>query len=201
MKFKVLSSKIIYDDYYKLIHQELQYDRFDGTQSNIIERDVIQRRDYIAILLFDPDRDEVILIEQFRPGISSKAYPWLIEIVAGTIDNKTDHPDDVALRESKEESGVECQRLEKITELFVTPGVSDEYMYLYIGKVDTTNAGGLYGLKEENEDIRAFVVSVNKALEMLAQGEIKSLPAYISLQWLKSNKDYLRKKWSLHENK
>ncbi|OGT63118.1 MAG: hypothetical protein A3E85_04030 [Gammaproteobacteria bacterium RIFCSPHIGHO2_12_FULL_45_12] len=77
----------------------------------------------------------------------------------------------------------------------MSPGGSNERLHLFCGRIDASDVGGIHGLKEENEDIRALVLSREEAFSLLQEGRIKTSPAIISLQWLQLNRDSLRQLW------
>ncbi|MBX2830601.1 MAG: NUDIX domain-containing protein [Rhodospirillales bacterium] len=195
----IIERKRGWNGYFKLDVYRLQHDKFDGGKSAVLEREVLERGHAVAVLPYDPIRDEVILIEQFRPGTLSvqERYPdmpiWLTEIVAGIIEDG-EKAEDVARRETIEEAGCEIiGPLEPISRFYVTPGCSSETVALYYGRVDTTHAGGIHGLDEEGEDIRVFRVSAEECFAMLQNGQLCNATATIAIQWLMINRDRIRK--------
>lgn len=196
--FRIVERERVWDGYVKLDVYRLQHDRFDGTQSAVLEREVLERGHAVAVLPYDPVRDEVVLIEQFRPGTisvqdSNPDMPvWLIETVAGMVEDG-ETPEDVAKRETIEESGCEIiAPLERISHYYVTPGCSNETVTLYYGRVDATHAGGLHGLDEEGEDIRVFTVPASECFAMLQNGQLCNAMTTIAVQWLMLNRDRIR---------
>lgn len=203
MQFKIIDQKRTWDGYCKIDVYRLQHDRFDGSQSNILEREILERGHAVAVLPYDPVRDEVVLIEQFRPGTisvqaSNPDMPvWLTEIVAGIIEDG-ETAEDVARRETHEEAG--CTIIgtpELISHYYVTPGCSSETVTLYYGQVDTTNVGGLHGVAEEGEDIRVFTVSAEECFAMLQNGQLCNATATIAVQWLMLHRDRIRREASV----
>ena len=178
---------------------------FEGGWSNEITRECLERGHAVAVLPYDPVRDEVVLIEQFRVGAAASApspnwggqapSPWLIEIVAGIVEDG-EHPDAVAARETMEECGCDLLALKPITSYLVTPGCSSETIGLYLGRVDASKAGGIHGLDHENEDIRVFTVPAEDAFRMVADGTINNGTIIICLQWLQLNRDAVRREWT-----
>lgn len=155
----------------------------------------MERKSAAGLLPYDPILDQVVLIEQFRPGaFANPQSPWLVETVAGIYEPQ-DKPADIAQREAKEEAGCEVLDLYPIYEYFVSPGGSNEYFHLFCGRIDATNAGGIHGLVEENEDIRTLILSADEAFIWLQEGKIKTSPAIISLQWLMLNREWLKQLW------
>jgi ADP-ribose pyrophosphatase len=146
-----------YEGFYKLDRVQLRHEKFDGGMSRVINREVFVRHDAVCVLPYDPQRDEVVLIEQFRVGALGRTdNPWLIEMVAGLID-KDEEPEEVAHREAEEEAGLAFSALWPITKYFPSPGGSTEFVHLYLGRCDSSGAGGVHGLEEEAEDIRVTV--------------------------------------------
>lgn len=129
-----------WDGYFKLDVYHLQHDKFDGSKSNVLRREVLERGHAVAVLPYDPVRDQVILIEQFRPGAISVHHHdpempvWLVEIVAGIIEDG-ETPEDVARRETLEEAGCTITgSLELISHHYVTPGCSSETVTMYTAR-------------------------------------------------------------------
>ena len=83
-----------------------------------------------------------------------------------------------------------------MTKYFPSPGGSDEFVHLYLGRCDSKGAGGLHGLAEEAEDIRVKVWSFEDALQAVRDGQICNAPSIIALQWLALNREEVRGLWS-----
>lgn len=194
---EILEKTTVYDGYFRIDHYRLRHRLHAGGWTAPLEREVFERGHAVAVLPYDPVRDEIVLLEQFRIGAHAAGrQPWLVEIVAGIIEDG-ETVEDVARRECLEEAGCAIEELEPLYDYLVSPGGTSESVSLFIGRVDAANAGGIYGLAEEHEDIRAFCVPADEALNMLAQGGIGNAVALIALQWLALNKDNLRKKWGI----
>ena len=137
----------------------------------------------------------MVLIEQFRIGAQvAKLNPWVIEIVAGKIE-KGESGKEVVKRESLEESGCKPSKLIHITDFQPSGGGASEIVSLFCGEVDSKNVGGIYGVKEEGEDIKVVVKSLGDALKMVDRGIIANSASIIGIQWLVLNKKKIRKKW------
>jgi ADP-ribose pyrophosphatase len=197
--YEILNREVLYQGVFRLARYKIRYQLFNGGWSDTVSREVLERLSAAALLPYDPVLDQVVLIEQFRPGaLAHPASPWLVEIVAGVLDSG-EKPDQVAVREAQEEAGCTVDVLFPICDLFVTPGGSNEYLHIYCGKVDTRNIGGVHGLIHEQEDIRAYTLPAEEAFLKLRAGYIKTAPAIIALQWLQLNRHLLRELW-LEEN-
>lgn len=182
--------------FYRLDRLHLRHRQFSGAMGPLISRELFVRHDAVCVLPYDPVRDEVVLIEQFRVGaLDKKRSPWLLELVAGLIE-EGEQPEQVARREAHEEADLALDLLWPITEYFPSPGGSDERVHLYLGRCDSSTAEGVHGLTEEGEDIRVHVLSYSEAMRLLKEGVIDNAASLIALQWLALNRDEVRGAWS-----
>ncbi|MFC4259112.1 ADP-ribose diphosphatase [Marinobacter lacisalsi] len=192
----IRSRETVFQGFFRMDKVRLTHPRFDGSIMPEFTRELFVRGDATCVLPYDPARDEVVLLEQFRMGaIGRDQSPWLLELVAG-MNEAGESPEDVAHREAEEEAGLTFDRLEKICEYLVSPGGTTEMVYLYVGQVGTANAGGLFGLDHEHEDIRAHVFSADEAFNMIRDGRINNAAAIMAIQWLQLNRDRLRDEWN-----
>lgn len=193
--YEITKREVLYQGFFRMVKNHIRHKRFDNTWSQEFSREVLERQSAVGVLPYDPVLDQIVLIEQFRAGaIANPQSPWLVEIIAG-IYQHDQQPKEVVKHEAQEEAGLELLDLYPVYEYFVSPGGSDEQFSLYIGRVNASQAGGLFGLPEENEDIRAFTLSLDDALDILRAGKIKTAPAIIALQWLQLNREWLRQLW------
>ncbi|TAK60212.1 NUDIX domain-containing protein [Methylobacter sp.] len=196
-QFEVLTQKIVYQGFFRVEEYRLKHTLFGGGWSSEITRELFMRGSCVAVLLYDPDADKVVLIEQFRTGaILNPDKAWLVEIVAGAIE-EDESAEEVAYRESLEEAGCEIQQLMVINEFYTTPGGSSEWITLFCGKVDSTQVGGIHGLDHEDEDILVRAADFDEVYLMLENGEIKSAIPIIAIQWLALNRQKLKQKWGV----
>jgi len=173
----------------------LDHPKFEGGQTGSFQRELFERGESAAILLYDPEHDSLLFVEQFRVGaLEDDVSPWLIECVAGMVgDNES--PDAVIQRETLEEAGCQVLELEKIMSYWVSPGGSSEKMHLFCGRIDSSGLGGVHGLDHENEDIRVLVVSSEEAIEMMNTGRINNSVTLMALLWFVSQRDRLIQQW------
>ena len=195
---EIVKHEQCFKGFYQLDRVHLRHELFAGGMSREISREVFVRHDAVCVLPYDPQRDEVVLIEQFRVGAMGKTKnPWLIELVAGLIDKEGEsEPEDVAHREGEEEAGVTFTSLWPITRYFPSPGGSTEFVHLFLGRCSTHGIGGLHGLEEEAEDIRVTVWAYEDALQAVRDGRISNAASIIALQWLALNRAEVRGLWS-----
>ena len=192
---EVISQQKSYDGFFKIISYQLRHKLFNGQWSGEIRRELFERGHACALLPYDPVRDEVVLIEQFRIGaLTRTASPWLLELIAGVVEEGESN-EQVVRREAKEEADLTILRSELLCCYLSSAGGSSERLQLFIGEVDASQAGGIFGLAQEDEDIKVHVFSREQALLMLEQGVIDNAASIIALQWLALNGEKLRKKW------
>lgn len=192
---ELIACKPCYTGFFRIDRYQFRHKLFAGGWSPTIEREIFIRADATCVLPYDPVEGTVVLLEQFRaPVIGRSQSPWLIELVAG-MNEEGEQPEEVAVREAKEEADLELLALEPILEYLATPGGSSEKVYLYCAKISSIGVKGIHGLEDENEDIKVHVVSLASAMEMVASGLINNAAAIISLQWLSMNKQKLDAKW------
>jgi len=174
MQYKLIDKKPLYRGFFKLDGYDIEHESFEG-ETIEMHREHLERGDAIAMLLYDPDGDEVLLIEQFRIGPAVRGdKAWLIEVVAGMID-EGEEPVAAACREAVEEAGYEPYKVEHLGRYYSTPGGSSERIDLYLGLVDKSKpVGDGGGMKHEHEDIRPFWISREEAMRWLASGKIDS---------------------------
>lgn len=194
-EFKIINEETVYNGFFKLKKYQLQHTLFQGGWSETITRELFMRGSCVAVILYDPKRDEVVLIEQFRVGaILNPDRAWLVEIVAGAVE-EGESAEEVAYRESVEEAGCEIEELMLINKFYTTPGGASEQISLFCGKVDATNVGGVHGLDYEHEDILVSAIKFDEVYQMVESGRIESGIPIIAIQWLYINRDKLREKW------
>lgn len=194
-QFEILDKEIMYQGFFRVEKYRLKHTLFGGGWSAEITRELFMRGSCVAVLLYDPDADKVVLIEQFRTGaVLNPEKSWLVEIVAGAIE-EGEIAEEVAYRESLEEAGCEIEQLMVINEFYTTPGGSSEWITLFCGKVDSTQVGGIHGLDHEDEDIWVRAVDFDEAYLMLENGEIESAIPIIAIQWLALNRQKLKQAW------
>ncbi len=185
----------VFKGYFQVDEYTLRHKIHEGGWSQPINREVFERGHASAMLIYDPKKDLVVMIEQFRCGAFAAGYnPWLLEVPAGIIE-EGQTPLDVALRETTEETGCTPKRTEFIADYLVTPGGSSESMHLYCVEVDSDEAHKFAGLEEEGEHIRVLKVPVAELFEKLDAGEVHNSMSIIAIQWLKLHHKEIHKKW------
>ena len=195
--------KRLFERHFALDLYRVSYKKFNGGTTKILDREIFERStDAVAILPFDPVSEEVVLIEQFRPGaLKDTVSPWLIEIVAGMIDEGESELE-AAVRELQEESGLTItpKDLHYINAVYPSPGGCSERVTLFVGKITASHLLSHGGLESENEDIRVFKLPARKAFEYCKSGRINNAAALMALQHLQLYYDEVRNPFLAHDS-
>lgn len=197
-QYQIIDKTLCYKGFFRVERYRLRHELFAGGPGGEITRELFERGHAAAVVLYDPDMDSVVMVEQFRIGaLDSPGKPWMLEFVAGIVE-KGETPEAVVRRESVEEAGCAADDLIPIATCTLSPGACSERMHLFCARVDASRAGGIHGLRDEGEDIRVHVLRFDEAFAMLEAGDISSATPIIGLQWLALNRVRLREKWSVN---
>ena len=133
---EILTRERLHDGFYQLDRLRLRHERFDGAWTPPLVRELLVQRAAVAVLPFDPRREVVVLVEQFRAGcLDLPGEPWLLEAVAGLTDGE-EAAEDVARRELAEETGLAAGRLIHACDYHSSPGGTSERVSVFIAEVD-----------------------------------------------------------------
>ncbi|GGW21487.1 NUDIX domain-containing protein [Vreelandella hamiltonii] len=189
---ELITRDTLYKGFFRLEALELRHRLFEGGWSSTMRREMHNRHDAVGVLLYDPERDALILVEQFRAGaIDDPHSPWKLELVAGLVD-KDEALENVARREAQEEAGCQVGQLTRLHTYYPSPGACNERVTLFCGLVDSQGVGGVHGVEDENEDIRVHVVSFPAAWQLLEQGRLDNAMCLIGMHWLAGQRASLR---------
>lgn len=183
-----------YAQFFGVEEQSLRHRQHDGALGPVIHRAAFVSGDAVTVLPYDPVRDRVLLIEQFRfgPHVRGDANPWQLEVVAGRID-AGEPPEAAARREAAEEAGLALGGLLPIAAYYPSPGAYAEFLYSYLALADLPDGiEGVFGVEGEAEDIRTHLVSFDQLMALCASGEIGNAPTLLSALWLSRERPRLR---------
>lgn len=187
-----VETQTLQSGFFALEKRRLRYRRFDGEWSDTIAREVHVRRDAVGVLLYDPVRDTVVLVEQVRAGaLDDPISPWKLEPVAGLVETG-EMPADVAYREAQEEAGCDIRELIELHRYYPSPGACSEQVTLFCGLIDSTDVGGIHGVEDEDEDILVHVMPFPDAWDRLMAGQLDNAMALIGFYWLARERAALR---------
>ena len=190
---ELLERKSCYEGFLRIDRLTLKCRRYEGGWSREFHREILLRLPGVGVLLYDPVQDVVLLVEQFRVGCLDDEVngPWALELVAGMLDSD-EAAATVAVREAQEEAGVAIGGLIRICEYYNSPGGSNERLTVYCARFDANMPDGIFGLPEENENIRTVKMSRTHALAAIDSGRINNAMSIIALQWLQLNLDRVK---------
>ena len=183
-----------YTGFFAMKEQTLSFRRYSGEMSETVTRSAFVGGDAVIVLPYDPVRDRVMVIEQFRmgPHMRGDPSPWLLEPIAGRID-PGETPEVCAHREAQEEAGLTLDRLLPLPHHYPSPGASTEFFYTYVALCDLPDdVAGFGGVVDEAEDIRTHVIAFDKLMGLVQSGEASCGPLVLSALWLSHNRDRLR---------
>jgi ADP-ribose pyrophosphatase len=194
-KAELVRKETAFQGYFKVVRYFFRHTLHNGGISGEISREVFERGQAGAVLLYDPGRDEVVLIRQFRAGAYAAGHhPFTWELVAGIIE-EGETPEVMIRREVVEEAGLTVGELELVQNIMLTPGACSESCHVFVGRVDSSKAGGVFGLESEGEDILVKVLPFSEAYALVERNEVDNAVGVIGLQWLALHREELRKRW------
>ena len=191
---EVLTRRTPYAGFFAVEDYTLRHARFAGGMSEPVTRTAFVSVDAVTVLPYDPARDRVLLIEQFRAGPFARGDPqcWSLEAIAGRID-PGESPEESARREALEEAGLALGRLIRLFGYYPTPGAKTEFLHAYLALAELPDgAAGLGGAPEEHEDIRGHLVPFARLEELMVTGEIANAPLLLSVLELRARRPALR---------
>jgi ADP-ribose pyrophosphatase len=173
----------------------LRHRRFDGSWSRPLQRELLVQRDAVAVLPYDPDRDRVLLVEQFRVGaLGSTEGAWLLEAPAGLLE-PGESVEACARRELVEECGLAVGRLERALVYRSSPGGTSESVTVLVAEAELDRVAELSGAASDDEDIRVHVLAAEDAFALVRAGRIVATTGLVPLLWLELHRSRLRATW------
>ncbi len=198
--YKIIKRESTYRGFFHVEKIQISHKLFSGGWNEPITRELLHRGDAVGVLPYDPLKDEIVLIEQFRMGVTAGGEqprsPWLLELVAGMVEVGEDLQA-VAMREAIEEANCKVGDLLPMVKYYPSPGGCSEFIQLYCGRTDTEGLGGVYGCDNEGEDILVHVMPREEGFRHLERGDIADAQTIIALQWLQLNYRQLQADWRL----
>jgi ADP-ribose pyrophosphatase len=184
-----------YARFFAVEEYNLRFRRFDGAMSPEVNRAVFVSGDAATVLPYDPWRDRVLVIEQFRPGPFARGdrNPWMLEPIAGRID-PGESPEEAVRREAMEEAGVLLGRLIPMASYYPSPAAKMEYLFSFIGIAELPDAlaGRVAGVEDEAEDIRTHLIPFDRLMQLVESGEAENGPLLVSAMFLARMRERLR---------
>jgi len=184
---KIKKTEVLANNWAKLSKFTFDYIKADGTVEEQ-KREVYDRGNGAAILLYNTFKKTVVLIKQFRlpTYLNQNESGFLIEVCAGILEEE--HPEETVIRETEEETGYQIQNVKKVFQAYMSPGALTEVIHFYVAEYDDTMKKGLGGgLDSEHENIEVLEMPFDTAYQMIASGEIVDAKTIMLLQYAKIN--------------
>ena len=190
---EITAHKRAYVNFFAMEEMDLRFRRYDGSMSPLINRGVALVGRAAVVLPYDPLRDEVLLVEQFRAAtfIAGEKRPWMWEPVAGLID-PGETPQQAARREAMEEAGVTITTLEEVSNAYSSSGSSGEFIHIYVGLADLSDINGGGGVAGEHEDLRSEILSFDALMQGIDTHAYQDMPLITAALWLARHRERLR---------
>jgi ADP-ribose pyrophosphatase len=179
----IRSKTTLHEGFLRLYQYEFDVEQYGGGTRRT-SWEVMERGNAVAVLGHDPGRDEVVLVNEFRPGVMVTGdYPFRDNLVAGAIDaNETAL--EAAVREMQEEAGLVLSNPVLIHPgAYVSSGGTSEKISIVYGTVDTGRAGGVHGNAAEQEDILTVVLPAKVFIDRVRSGDINDLKTLVAGYW------------------
>ncbi|MDD2821349.1 MAG: GDP-mannose pyrophosphatase NudK [Flavobacterium sp.] len=183
----IQKTELLSDNWYVLNKVTFDYQKKD-TSLITQKREVYDRGNGAAILLYNSTQKTVILTRQFRlpTYLNGNKTGMMVEVCAGLLDQ--DHPEQCIIRETEEETGYRLSSVRKVFESYMSPGAVTEILYFFVGEYNASmkvSEGG--GVEHEQENIDVLEYTFEEAYAMIASGQIKDAKTIMLLQYAKIN--------------
>ena len=184
-KIRNIIKKILSDNWYVLNKYSFDYQNKQGEWEHQ-EREAYDRGNGATVLLYNAAKKTVVLTRQFRlpTYVNGNADGMMIESCAGLLD--ADNAQDCIRKEAEEETGYKIERLQKLFEVYMSPGSVTELIYFFAAEYSNAmKVGEGGGLAHEQENIEVLELAFDQAYAMIASGEIRDGKTIMLLQYAK----------------
>ncbi|MDO4643378.1 MAG: NUDIX domain-containing protein [Cardiobacteriaceae bacterium] len=200
--YQIHSESNAYKGFFRIRRYEVSYESFRGGMCETVVRECMGGGYVVSALPYDPQRQEIVLVEQFRIGATiAGERPWQYEIVAGFVDVDDVSPEESMQRELEEEIGTRAQHLEHLFTYLGSPGGSAGRTHLYLAEIDSSQIATYSGLEEEGEDIAVHRLSYEETLCWLFAGKLNNSNTLLALQAFLLRHPQLQKQWADNHEK
>lgn len=183
-----------YARFFAVEEYDLRFRQFSGGLSAPVNRAVFVSGDAVTVLPYDPRRDRVLLVEQFRVGPFGRGdlNPWSLEAIAGRID-PGESAEDCARREALEEAGLTLGAMLPVAHFYPSPGAKTEFIYNFVALTDLPDGSeGVFGVEDEAEDIKGHLIAFDHLMELVSSGEVNNGLLILTALWLERERPRLR---------
>jgi nudix-type nucleoside diphosphatase (YffH/AdpP family) len=193
-QIEIAQRRCAYTGYFAVDEVRLRHAHFEGGMSDWMERSFFIAGDAALVLPYDPVRDCVLVVEQMRMGPLGRndTEIWHLEPIAGRID-PGESAEQTAVREAREEAGLDLGALEMVARGYPSPGDSTGYFHIFVGITDLPpGIAGIGGLETEAENIRSRLLSFDSFMQMAERQSLANTPLALLAYWLAFHRSRLR---------
>lgn len=182
---EITSREYVFRGFIQVEKVSLRHRLFNQSEyTPVIQRELIHRPEAAGVLLYNDQKQQFALIEQFRVGALDDPHsPWQLEIIAGVLDGD-ETPENCIRRESLEESGCAVQDLQHLFSFYPSAGACSELFHLYVSETALPTEGGVFGVDNEGENIQLHLFNYSEIQTLLDSGRLRNAPVIMALQWL-----------------
>lgn len=183
-RLNIRSIHTIFRDYFRIDEAWVSYELPDGEMSGVVRRLSFERGDSCAAVVVDEIAGKAIMVRQFRFPTVAQGPGWILELVAGTLEDG-ESPESCIRREIEEELGFEAISLSHLRTFYTSPGGSSERVHLFHAVVSAgSRVGPGCGVSEEQEDIEVVEIALTDVPMLLAGSDVLDAKTIIGLSWL-----------------
>nr|WP_272211089.1 NUDIX hydrolase [Marinicella sp. W31]MDC2876972.1 NUDIX hydrolase [Marinicella sp. W31] len=188
-RISMTGKTVLHDGWSRLVDYSFSYTFSDG---KVVARnwEVCERPAASSVLVFDRDARKFVLVRQFRVPVYAmgEGDGFFLEAAAGLID-EGETPEQAAIREAREETGYNVEKLIPVRAIVPAPGLMTEKVHCYAAVVDgAMRVGSGGGLDAEHEDIELVFLTFDAAMAMVESGDISDAKTVVMLQWAALNR-------------
>jgi ADP-ribose pyrophosphatase len=180
MRFIVNGVRRIYEGFFDLREVDIQFEKFDGTLSDEVKRLILYKNEAAAALLFLVDTQELVLVRQFRTATTEIHGGWIDECIAGGIEHGED-PKSAIIREINEEAGYDVRHIDKIASFYVSPGITNEFLHLFMAYANRTQLLTSPVTGDPEEDIQLVFIHIDSLDDLIESGSIIDAKTIIAI--------------------
>lgn len=190
---KQLACHKLYEGYLQLAKYDLEIPSLANAEHSLClnEREMVHTRDSVLVLIYAPHADCFVLGKEFRLGVFCNTNgddPFILECVSGTIE-KNSNSEECARNEAYEETGLKIDTLELIATVYKSPGILTEKTYIYYAEFMGELQEGIYGLKEEHEEILTQWLPRTDIYTLMDKMKIMDAATLIAFNWFRANRE------------
>lgn len=176
---------------YQGFRQVITYAYREDESGLAAQREIVHCQDAVAVIAHDPQLERLVMIRQFRLGAQLGAGKGMeVEIAAGLID-AGERPEEAAIRELREETGLDALHIKPMCSYLTSPGVTDEVLHLFYAQVDASSLASEAGHQGESEQTFPFLITYDQAMQALDENAIGNGIALVGLMWFARHRESL----------